>query len=43
MSDETRSYAEKLVIYALLGLGAAVWIGLGGLVFIGILQDAGAA
>jgi hypothetical protein len=40
MSDQSR-YAEKVVIYALLGLAAVVWLGLGGLVFVGILQDAG--
>ncbi|MGZ3274578.1 MAG: hypothetical protein ACXU82_11140 [Caulobacteraceae bacterium] len=41
MSDKSR-YAEKVVLYALLGLAAAVWIGFGGLVFIGILKDASA-
>ncbi len=39
MSERSLSY-ERLVIYALLGLAAAVWIGFGGLVFVGILQDA---
>ncbi len=42
MSDQSSRYAEKLVLYALLGLAAVVWIGLGGLVFVGILQDAAA-
>ncbi len=41
MSDSSSSY-ERLVIYALLGLAAVVWIGLGGAVFVGILQSAGA-
>jgi hypothetical protein len=39
MSDHSR-YAEKLVIYVLLGLAAVVWLGFGGLVFVGILQNA---
>jgi hypothetical protein len=41
MSDPSR-YAERAVIYALLAVGAIVWVGLGGLVFVGILQGAGA-
>jgi hypothetical protein len=39
MSDGSR-YAERAVIYALLAVAAVVWLGLGGLVFLGILQDA---
>ena len=42
MSDKNR-YAERVVLYALLGLAALAWIGFGGLVFIGILRDAAAA
>ena len=42
MSDANR-YSERLVLYALLGLSALAWIGFGGLIFVGILQDAGAA
>lgn len=42
MSDQTRSYAERGVIYFLLALAAVVWIGLGGAVFMGILHNAGA-
>jgi len=42
MSDQTRSYAERVVIYALLGLAAVVWFGLGGAVFVGILGATGA-
>ena len=41
MSDQSRSY-ERFVIYALLGLATVVWLGFGGLVFVGILQDVGA-
>jgi hypothetical protein len=42
MSDGSR-YAEHVVIYALLALAAVVWLGLGGLVFLGVLRDVGAA
>lgn len=42
MSDPSR-YAERVIIYALLGLAAVVWLGFGGMVFVGILQDAAAA
>jgi hypothetical protein len=38
--SESSRYAERVVIYALLALAAVVWIGLGGVVFVGILQDA---
>ena len=41
MSDPSR-YAEKAVLYIMLGLAAAVWLGLGGLMFVGILQNASA-
>lgn len=41
MSDPSR-YAEHIVVYALLALAAVVWLGLGGLVFLGILQNTGA-
>jgi hypothetical protein len=41
MSEQSLSY-ERVVIYALLFVAAAVWLGLGGMVFVGILQDAGA-
>lgn len=41
MSGQSR-YAERGVIYALLALAAAVWIGFGGAVFVGILHNAGA-
>jgi hypothetical protein len=43
MSDQTRSAAERLVLYLMLLVIAAVWIGFGGLVFVGILQDAAGA
>ena len=43
MSDETRSHAERWVLYAMLAVAAVVWIGFGGMVFVGILQDAGGA
>jgi hypothetical protein len=43
MSDQSRSYAERAVIYAMLAIAAIVWLGLGGAVFVGILKDAGAA
>jgi hypothetical protein len=42
MSDSSSRYAEHVVIYALLALAAIVWLGLGGAVFVGILQNAGA-
>jgi hypothetical protein len=42
MSDQSRSYAERAVIYVLLGLAAVVWFGFGSLVFVGILQNTGA-
>ena len=42
MSDQTRGYAERGVIYALLALAAIVWLGFGGAVFVGILHNAGA-
>lgn len=42
MSDPSR-YAERVIIYALLAVAAVVWLGLGGLVFVGILQDAAGA
>jgi hypothetical protein len=41
MTDQTRSYADRAVIYALLAVAAIVWFGLGGAVFLGILHDAG--
>jgi hypothetical protein len=41
MSDQSSRYAERVVIYAMLGLAAIVWLGLGGAVFIGILQNVG--
>jgi small neutral amino acid transporter SnatA (MarC family) len=43
MNDQSSRYAERVVIYALLALAAVLWFGLGGMVFLGILQDAGAA
>ena len=42
MSDQSRAYAERVVIYAMLALAAIVWIGIGGAVFIGIVQNTGA-
>jgi small neutral amino acid transporter SnatA (MarC family) len=36
---ETNRYADRAVLYVLLALIAAVWFGVGGLVFLGILQD----
>ena len=42
MSEQSRSYAERGVIYALLALAAAVWFGIGGAVFLGILRNTGA-
>ncbi len=42
MSDRTRSYAERVVIYAFLAIAAAVWFGLGGAVFLGIVRNTGA-
>lgn len=42
MSDQTRSYAERVIIYVLLALAAAIWLGFGGAVFVGILHNAGA-
>lgn len=40
MSDPSR-YAERLVLYVLLGLAAALWLGFGGMVFLGIVQTIG--
>jgi hypothetical protein len=42
MSESSSRYAERLVIYAMLAVAAIVWIGLGGAVFLGILQNTGA-
>jgi CBS-domain-containing membrane protein len=42
MSDSSSRYAEHLVIYAMLAVAAAIWLGFGGMVFLGILHDAGA-
>ena len=41
MSEQSTSY-ERIVIYAFLALATAVWLGFGGLVFVGILHDVGA-
>jgi hypothetical protein len=43
MNDRNSRYTEHAVIYALLGLAAAIWLGFGGLVFVGILQNASGA
>jgi hypothetical protein len=42
MSDSSSRYAERIVLYAFLAVAAVVWLGLGGAVFVGILQNAGA-
>jgi len=42
MGERSSRYAEHLVIYAMLALVSALWLGLGGLVFVGILQGVGA-
>jgi hypothetical protein len=42
MSDQSRSYAERVVIYAMLGVAAVVWIVICGAVFLGIVQNTGA-
>ena len=39
MSENSSNYGERLFIYALLAVGAIVWIGFGGIVFLGILQE----
>ncbi len=43
MSDYTGHSASRIVLYVLLFVTAAVWIGFGGAVFVGILQDAAAS
>jgi hypothetical protein len=42
VSEQSRVYAEKAVIYTLVLLAAAIWLGFGGAVFVGILRDVAA-
>jgi hypothetical protein len=43
MNDRSSRYAERVVLYGLLALASVLWLGLGGVVFLGILKDVGAA
>jgi len=41
MSEQSARYADRAVIYVLLALAAIVWLGFGGAIFVGILQNTG--